>query len=123
MQVGAATLARSRALEGIPFDIELEDIVVPERCPLLGIPLVRGGRRKNRGNPSIDRIDPAKGYVKGNVWVVSTRANKLKNDATLTELETLAANLRRKLYSSAAAANGSVSGSSSAPGSTSSSGT
>ena len=83
------------AHKGREFTITKEDIVIPERCPLLGIPLVcHRGKGSQQGNsPSLDRIDPTKGYIKGNVWVISNRANTLKNDATLTELKTLVENL------------------------------
>jgi len=92
------TTAKSRAKKNsIAFDIEVSDIVIPERCPLLGIVLQHGTRRWSALSPSLDRIDPTKGYVKGNVWVISHRANRLKMDATLEELETLVANLREKM--------------------------
>ena len=83
------------AHKGREFTITKEDIVIPERCPLLGIPLVcHRGKGSQQGNsPSLDRKDPEKGYIKGNVWVISNRANTLKNDATLTELKTLVENL------------------------------
>jgi hypothetical protein len=48
-------------------------------------------------SPSLDRIDTSKGYVKGNVWVISWRANKLKSDATLAELESIVLALRNRL--------------------------
>jgi hypothetical protein len=83
------------AHKGREFTITKEDIVIPERCPLLGIPLVcHRGKGSQQGNsPSLDRKDPEKGYTKDNVWVISNRANTLKNDATLTELKTLVENL------------------------------
>ena len=86
--------ARHRAKKNnLPFNIELDDIVIPERCPLLGIPLKSSTDKTSPNNPSLDKIIPEKGYVKGNIWVVSLRANKLKNDATLQELKTLVENL------------------------------
>lgn len=77
--------AKYRAKQkGRDFNITKEDIVIPDTCPLLGTPMQ---------SPSLDRIDSSKGYIKGNVWVISNRANTLKNDATLTELKTLVENL------------------------------
>ena len=77
--LGART--RSKELK-IDFNIDLEDIVVPELCPILNVPMVL----KTRHAPSLDRVDPNKGYVKGNVWVISRKANVMKNDATSEEL-------------------------------------
>lgn len=74
---------RSMAL-ALPFDIEPCDITVPAWCPVLGIRLVVGGKRDN--SPSLDRVRPELGYVKGNVRVISFRANRIKSDATADEL-------------------------------------
>ena len=78
--------------KGLPFNLEVEDIVIPEKCPILGIKLKRG-----RGiggpvasSPSLDRIVPEKGYTKGNVQVISLRANQIKSDATADEIMALA---------------------------------
>jgi hypothetical protein len=60
--------------------------VVPERCPVLGIPLAVSTRRCSAGSPTLDRIDSRLGYVQGNVIVVSFRANTIKSDSTLEEL-------------------------------------
>ncbi len=88
--------AKQRARRsGLPFNIDATDIIVPERCPLLNIRLVPLGGKRTDATPSLDRIKASKGYVKGNVWVISWRANRLKSDATLEELEALAAGLRR----------------------------
>lgn len=90
--------AKQRAKEkGLEFNIDLEDIILPERCPLLGIPLYTSEGQATGNSFSIDRLDSSKGYVKGNVWVVSKRANTLKGNATLEELELLVHNLRLKL--------------------------
>lgn len=88
---------RSRAkAAGIPFDLVVQDITVPEVCPVLGIPLVRhqGKKGYHPDSPSLDRKVPALGYVKGNVVVMSARANLLKNDASLAELEAVVSYLR-----------------------------
>lgn len=93
MFYGARLRAKARVLE---FDLTLEDIVVPEVCPILGISLFREkvrGREKTSNSPSLDRKDPTKGYIKDNVWVISWRANRIKSNATLDELKLLVKNL------------------------------
>jgi hypothetical protein len=87
--------ARKRAaMLSLPFDITPEDIVVPERCPVLDIPLLLVGSRDNR--PSLDRIIPASGYTKQNIAVISFRANRVKSDATADELKRILGYLERK---------------------------
>ena len=77
------------------WDLEYEDITFPTHCPLLGYKLnYRGNKGQHNSNASIDRIDPTKGYVKGNVWVISYRANVLRNNASIEELELLVSNLK-----------------------------
>lgn len=79
--------AKARALKaGIPFEIDIEDVVIPSMCPVLKQPMLR----KTRYAPSLDRIKPDLGYVKGNVWVISRKANVMKNDATDEELKEFA---------------------------------
>jgi hypothetical protein len=77
---------RARAAElNLDFNLTHEDIPpLPEHCPLLGIPLELGVRAP--GSASLDRIDNTQGYVKGNVQIISDRANRLKRDASLDEL-------------------------------------
>lgn len=80
--------ARSRArTKGLPFSLKPDDISMPDRCPVLHIPL-NTGHRDNAA--SLDRIKPARGYVPGNVVVISQRANRIKNDATASELYDIA---------------------------------
>lgn len=90
--------ARQRAKErGIEFSISANDFQETTHCPLLGIELSFSNTRRNKSSsPSIDRIDPAIGYVPGNVWIVSARANQIKNDATIEELEQILCNLKKK---------------------------
>lgn len=79
--------ARRRAKKrGIKFTITLKDIVIPALCPVLGVPLERSGPLWGDNTPTLDRRDSTMGYVPGNVFVISRRANVLKSDATPAEL-------------------------------------
>ncbi len=85
---------KKRAREiGVEFSIEEEDMRIPETCPLLGIPILRTAEHNSPNLPSLDRIDPSKGYVKGNVRVISFLANAMKRDATKEQLLAFAENL------------------------------
>ena len=64
----------------------LEDIIIPDICPILGIKLEVGDRKNHYNAPSIDRIDNTKGYTKDNIMIISAKANMLKKDATIEEL-------------------------------------
>jgi len=91
--------ARKRAEEkGLDFNLTFEDIVIPDVCPMLGIPLVRAKGRVRSHSPTLDRIIPRKGYVRGNIQVISHRANTIKTDATAEELR-LVADYMEKLVS------------------------
>lgn len=84
-------LARAKARaksRGIEFDLSLDDIYIPELCPIMNLKLEVHKGKLQKNSPSLDRIDPAKGYVKGNVWVVSSLANSIKGQATPEELST-----------------------------------
>src|SRR3546814_17922297 len=85
--------ARSRAKKlGIACPIDHNSFEVPNVCPVLGIPLFRKGSKGYSDNaPSLDRINPALGYVQGNIIVVSMRCNRAKNNLTIAELRTPAA--------------------------------
>lgn len=90
------TTAKARAKKaGKDFSITLDDVPVPEFCPVLGTKLAVGNGGSTRNSPTIDRIDNTKGYIQGNVWVISRRANDLKADATLLELEALVTAIKK----------------------------
>jgi hypothetical protein len=80
-------LARTRAKDrNLPFDITEDDFQIPELCPLLEIPLFTGPEGKvHRNSPTLDRIEPCLGYVRGNVIVISHKANTVKQDLTVEE--------------------------------------
>jgi len=84
------TTAKQRA-EGrnIPFSITLEDLVIPDICPVLGIE-IRLEETYTDNVPTVDRIVPTLGYIPGNVAVISNKANRLKSDATSSELRRIA---------------------------------
>lgn len=88
------SLTKGRAKEyGLAFDLTVEDLVIPNVCPILNIPIyfAESGtyEGKNPNSPSVDRIDPSLGYIKGNIQIISWRANHLKNNATLEELQAI----------------------------------
>lgn len=83
--------ARRRAKnKGVECTIEPDDLKpLPTHCPILGIPL-----RKNQGSfkwdsYSIDRVDPSKGYIPGNVRIISWRANQIKGELSFEQIEKL----------------------------------
>jgi len=79
---------------GVLFNLTIEDIVIPKYCPLLGIELCFNGGMSNRDtSPSADRIEPGNGYTKGNVKIISYRANRIKNNATPEELKLMASRI------------------------------
>ncbi len=85
---------RNRAkAQGIEFSLSIDDIIVPDVCPILGIKLEIAFDHAKDGSPSIDRIDPLKGYVRGNVQIISHKANTIKSNATLAEMRLLLAHM------------------------------
>ena len=97
-QVLHRTEVRART-KGLEFNIDENDIVIPEICPILEVPITVGTKGDYEYSPSIDRIDNSKGYIKGNIQIISKKANSMKNSATPTELMTFCKNiLRYSLY-------------------------
>lgn len=88
--------AKDRAQKyGFDFNIEESDIVIPDICPILEVPLEFGTKGNYEYTPSIDRIDNSKGYVKGNIQIISKKANSMKNSASLEELRKFCKNVLR----------------------------
>ncbi len=86
---------RKAKIKGLDHNLELVDIIIPKTCPVLGVPLTPRDPGLEKGKvwnntPSVDRIDNSRGYVKGNIIIVSWRANNLKSDANPEELRKLA---------------------------------
>jgi len=82
--------------KGVPFNLEETDIVFPDFCPVLGIKLDRniGRYGPKDSSPTVDRIKPELGYVKGNIRVISDKANRIKNNASIEEVELVLADMR-----------------------------
>lgn len=81
--------AKNRAqTQGTPFTITVEDITIPSVCPVLGIPIyVTKGRPGGfNSSPSLDQINPGKGYTPDNIMVMSQLANAMKANATPEQL-------------------------------------
>ena len=82
--------AKKRAEEkNLSFDIELSDIIIPKFCPVLGVEfsVSKNGKGPGDTSPSLDRIDSNLGYIKGNIKVISFKANRIKSDAVITDVE------------------------------------
>lgn len=88
--------ARGRAFKkGLNVNIVEADIVIPDVCPVLGLRLEKAVGVMQDNSPSIDRIKPALGYVRGNIRVISQRANRLKCDGTAAEMKLIYKDLLR----------------------------
>lgn len=91
--------ARSRAIQKeLEFNLEVSDIIIPINCPVLGNKLIE---KHFDWSPSIDRIDNSKGYIKGNIEIISNKANRIKSDGTLEEFEKLVIYLKERALNGA----------------------
>ncbi len=70
---------------GISFNLTMDDIVIPRRCPVFGMVLKRGIGHSCDASPTVDRVNAKRGYVKGNVAIISRKANSLKGAATAAQ--------------------------------------
>lgn len=78
--------AKTRASKtGLDFSIAVDDIRIPDVCPYLNIPIIRTVGKHSDNSPTLDRINPNKGYTTDNVEVISFRANRIKNDGLAYE--------------------------------------
>lgn len=92
--------ARKRAKKkGIALNITEEYIreIMGDKCPVFGVPWAEkdGRHGPKEYSPTLDRIDPARGYVVGNVVVISHRANSIKRDANAADIHRVATWLER----------------------------
>lgn len=78
---------------GVPFALTTDYLlaIIPSTCPVFGTPFVFAGNGTTCGeSASLDRLVPAKGYVEGNVMVISLFANTIKQNATAKEVARVA---------------------------------
>lgn len=73
--------------KGIPFNLEEKDIIIPKYCPFLGLELKMNNGIINDNSPTLDKIEPSLGYVKGNIQVISAKANAMKYTASFEDFE------------------------------------
>jgi hypothetical protein len=80
--------AKQRARQkGLPFSLTEKDIKIGKRCPALNITYKTGvGKRPIESSPTLDRINPKRGYVPGNVVVISLMANRIKSSANARQI-------------------------------------
>lgn len=91
LEYGIWSSAKYRARQkGVPFSIQVSDIKIPPFCPIFGTPFFLGKGGPRNESPSIDRIYPDKGYIPGNIAIVSFKANRIKNECSPDELIELA---------------------------------
>jgi hypothetical protein len=81
----------------IHFDLSYLDLELPERCPLLNVKLEynQEGCSNNPNHATVDRIDNSKGYIKGNVLIISRLANSMKNEANFEQLLLFSKNIEK----------------------------
>ena len=92
--------AKHRAKKnGLEFNIELEDIIIPKYCPFLGVELTPSDKKLKPTSATLDRINSTQGYIKGNIEVISHLANTMKSNATKEQLITFANSIRSRYES------------------------
>lgn len=85
---------KDRAIKkGLDFDLIESEIIIPELCPILEIPIFVGTKGDYNNSPTIDRIDNSKGYTKDNVKIISMLANTMKNSASIENLKKFSKNI------------------------------
>ena len=82
---------------GVPFTLKHADIIVPEYCPVLGIKLKNERGKMCESSTTMYRLYPEKGYTKKNICIMSNRANRIKSDASIEDLEKILAFMRQRL--------------------------
>lgn len=80
------SIKRRAKKAGIAFNLKATDVgKIPKVCPVFGIPLIRGKKHSGPNSPTLDRVNPSKGYTKGNVAWISNLANGMKSNANASQ--------------------------------------
>lgn len=78
---------KSRAKQkGLEFNLDESDIIIPQVCPVFGFELKQNEQAVRDNSISVDRIDNTKGYIKGNIQIMSNLANSMKKNASVEQL-------------------------------------
>ncbi len=80
------------------YSISRKNIFVPDKCPLLGIPLAKGKGKIWDNSPTIDRFDNDKGYTPENIMIISHKANRMKNQCSINQLEKIYIGYTQRLW-------------------------
>jgi hypothetical protein len=94
LAVSFNNLRQKAKRKGIEVSVSLDYVrsIATDTCPVFGIKFdwedwgEKDGIAKDT-SPSLDRIDPTKGYIEGNIIFISTKANRIKNNASVEELK------------------------------------
>lgn len=87
--------AKNRAKsKNLNFNIEPSDIIIPV---FNEIRLKFNAKVARFDSPTLDRLIPELGYIKGNIRVISYRANTIKQNASVEELRRIADWLEQEL--------------------------
>lgn len=82
--------AKERAKsKGLLFDLEKSDIKIPFKCPILGTNICLNNTNQKDDSPTVDRINNNLGYIKGNIRIISWRANNLKGQASFSDYKSV----------------------------------
>ena len=86
---------KARAVKkNLPYDLDVDYLmsIYTDRCPVFGVKFIRKKDRMDDSpwSPTVDRIIPELGYTRGNVIVVCRRANDIKSDATVNDIQQVA---------------------------------
>lgn len=87
-------LKYSAKRRNIEFDLDFSQIELPVFCPILNIKLEYFGNSQLLNRATVDRIDNGKGYIPGNIMIMSRMANAMKNEASFDQLDLFSKNIK-----------------------------